>query len=160
MVTGFVRWVVTGRSSGLHVWRALGLWTHPGPAVSMLTRPLSASSVRWLSGDLLVNTVVRKEGRVGNKRMGSRGVSVGCSHQGGTVEKGTGLHGQWVRIVTPQGHGAVASWDNWSQPQLPIRLALRNAGSQKHCGRKHIAGPSETPNQQPRWLHEVAGLAS
>ena len=68
----------------------------------MLTRPLSASSVRWLSGDLLVNAVVRKEGRVGNKRMESRGVSVGCSHQGGTVEKGTGLHGQWVRIVTPR----------------------------------------------------------
>jgi len=34
--------------------------------------------------------------------MESRGVSVGCSHQGGTVEKGTGLHGQWVRIVTPR----------------------------------------------------------
>ncbi|MXQ85310.1 hypothetical protein E5288_WYG014458 [Bos mutus] len=29
--------------------------------------------------------------------MESRGVSVGCSHQGGTVEKGTGLHGQWKK---------------------------------------------------------------
>lgn len=80
----------------------------------MLTRPLSASSVRWLSGALLVKAVVRKEGRAGNKRMGSQGVSVGCGHQGGKVEKSTGLHGQWVRIMTPQGHGAVASWDNWS----------------------------------------------
>lgn len=57
---------------------------------------------------------MRKEGRVGNKRMRSRGVSVGCSHQGGMVEKGTGLHGQRVRVMTPQDHGAVASWDNWS----------------------------------------------
>ena len=46
--------------------------------------------------------------------MRSRGVSVGCSHQGGMVEKGTGLHGPRVRVMTPQDHGAVASWDNWS----------------------------------------------
>lgn len=40
--------------------------------MSTLTRHLSASSIRWLSGDLLVKVVVRKEGRVGDKRVGNQ----------------------------------------------------------------------------------------
>lgn len=73
MATGFVRWVATEGSVGCVLWKELGLWTRPGPAVSTLIDLLfSAASVKWLSEDLLVKAMVREESRGGDKRIGSQ----------------------------------------------------------------------------------------
>lgn len=145
---------------GLHVWRALGLWTHRSPVVSMLTRPLSASSVRWLSGDLLVKAVVRRGQSWQQRNVKPRCVGgMQSSRRKGGEEHG--LHGQWVRILTPGAMvplppGVTGLWKKTGslQPQLPLRLALRNGRKSEASCKKafdnHTAGPSETPNQQPR----------
>ena len=98
---------------GLHVWRALGLWTHPGPAVSMLSCPLSFVCEMAVRRPACKSCCEERGQSWQQKNVKPRCVS-GMQSSGRKGREEHGAAWQWVRIMSPQGHGALASWDNWS----------------------------------------------